>query len=761
MVRKERDDCLSNLELWEHQKEGVRRALSQPNFGFLFEQGCVAADTMVRYNRAKLSRNRTIAHLYKTFHKMHKNGRYTKETKTFVRSNVDGVMRLNEVHDVVYSGKKECFRLTLADGKFLDATEDHEIFTDNGFIALGKLDKEKDLVAVDNLARHQKKIAPKRRKRLRDLRENVGKYHPYGHKIKRYYTKKCGVLSTTYANIVELHRAIYEANLNRMTLEEFKKATYKKNTLLFIDPDKFHIHHINGDHSDNSIENLTHLTAHEHRVLHGKKSYNNFSHGAIEFVSIDSICSVGIKDTYDIKCYAPHNNFAANGIVIHNCGKSASVIHTVRGRFNQAGRVMRTLVIGPLIVVENWKREFAKFAPTVPQSKVIALTGTGANKAKIVKKNIGYDCIMVVNYDALQNEELLAALLEWSPEIIIYDESQRLKSPTSKRTKNCFKLRQSCKFAYILSGTPILKSKLDLFGQFLVLDNGASFGTNFFKFRLKWFVDKNVHMPRAKHFPNFVERTEMSQYFADLVDKSTLAVKKETCLDLPPLIRQTVYVELGKDQSRVYKELERHFIAFLGDETCAAPLAITKGLRMQQVLSGHLPMDNGEVVSFDDNPRATALEELLEDIAPHHKVIVWCVWKEDYKQVRAICTKLKLESRELHGEIPNKDRVQFMDDFNGNDKVRVLIGNPVACGLGVNLVAASYSIYYSRNYSLENDLQSMARNYRYGSGVHDKVVRIDIVAKDTLDEVVLESLAAKEEIGLKTLRYYAKKACNK
>lgn len=717
-------------------------------------------------------------------------------------------------------------------------------------------------------------------------------------------------------------------------------------------------------------------------------------------------------------------------------GKTCTVIHTIRGRFNQTGRIMRTLVVAPLIVVENWKREFAKFAPTVPQSKVIALTGTGANKAKIVKKNIGYDCIMVVNYDALQNEELLAALLEWSPEILIADECflegtlidtprgkvkiedirvgdkiynctgidtvtdtfktikneileiscmggaffcskehpfltiegwkkaedlhagdllistdeamrllqqrfhstlqesrnsalllrelriekpqpsnssedaqskpyasaksagesiqhiarnetqaistwwkwswadragettdelsprsrvergghwlgrnswlpnklqigswlrksqtwcrsgwvftlsfktqgtgqkeagvsklfrvdyikihqqtgareskgyscydlsvekhpsysvngvlvhncQRLKSPTSKRTKNCAKLRQSCKFAYILSGTPILKSKLDLFGQFLILDNGASFGTNFFKFRLKWFVDKNVHMPRAKHFPNFVERTEMSQYFADIVDKSTLAVKKETCLDLPPLIRQTVYVELGKDQSRVYKELERHFIAFLDDETCAAPLAITKGLRMQQVLSGHLPMDNGEVVTFDDNPRATALEELLEDIAPHHKVIVWCVWKEDYKQVRAICTKLKLESRELHGEIPNKDRVQFMDDFNGNDKVRVLIGNPVACGLGVNLVAASYSIYYSRNYSLENDLQSMARNYRFGSGVHDKVVRIDIVAKDTLDEVVLESLAAKEEIGLKTLRYYAKKSCNK
>ena len=88
-----------------------------------------------------------------------------------------------------------------------------------------------------------------------------------------------------------------------------------------------------------------------------------------------------------------------------------------------------------------------------------------------------------------------------------------------------------------------------------------------------------------------------------------------------------------------------------------------------------------------------------------------------------------------------------MNDFRTNSDVRVMVANQAAAGVGINLVEASYSIYYSKNFSLEHDLQSEARNHRGGSEMHDKVTRIDIVAKGTIDELITEALMNKQNIG--------------
>ena len=64
----------------------------------------------------------------------------------------------------------------------------------------------------------------------------------------------------------------------------------------------------------------------------------------------------------------------------------------------------------------------------------------------------------------------------------------------------------------------------------------------------------------------------------------------------------------------------------------------------------------------------------------------------------------------------------------------------------MNLTAASYGIHYLKNFSLTDDLQSEARNYRGGSEIHKKITRIDIVAEDTIDEDITKALAAKKTV---------------
>ncbi len=233
-----------------------------------------------------------------------------------------------------------------------------------------------------------------------------------------------------------------------------------------------------------------------------------------------------------------------------------------------------------------------------------------------------------------------------------------------------------------------------------------------------------------------------------------MAVKKEDCLDLPPLVRERVYVELSKPQRKLYDEMKRDFITFIGDQAVTASLAITKALRLMQIISGfaQAESDGGATVTvpIKDNPRAAALRELLQEIAPYHKVIVWAVFKRDYETISKVVEELSLDYVLVHGETSNKQ--ETIERFQVDPKLRVLVGHPGAAGIGVNITAASYAIYYSRNFSLEQYLQSEARNYRGGSEIHEKITHIDIVAKDTLDEQVVEALSGKRTISVEVLK---------
>ena len=93
-----------------------------------------------------------------------------------------------------------------------------------------------------------------------------------------------------------------------------------------------------------------------------------------------------------------------------------------------------------------------------------------------------------------------------------------------------------------------------------------------------------------------------------------------------------------------------------------------------------------------------------------------------------------------------------IDSFQNDKETRVIIANQAAGGTGVNLTAASYSVYYTRNFSLEHDIQSQARNYRGGSDIHEKVTRIDLVTPESIDEHILDALAKKEDMAEQILK---------
>ncbi len=449
-------------------------------------------------------------------------------------------------------------------------------------------------------------------------------------------------------------------------------------------------------------------------------------------------------------------------------GKSGATINILRGRYASYGKLLRTLILAPPVVLKNWQNEF-KMHSKINQKDIIILRGTGQKRIAQLKEAL-YDpqtetytksCILLTNYEALINKEIFKYIEWWAPEILVADESHRCKDFKSKRANLVAKISERTKHNYILTGTPVLNSSMDLFMQYKILDRGDTFGKNFYAFRGLYFEDKNARMPAHIHFPKFEPRPSAYAEFQKRIYQKSLRATKDECLDLPDLVRTIREVELSDEQKRLYNEMRDDYLTFLKAETdsgkpraIVAQLAITKALRLQQIVSGFAKDESGEIHSLESVPRIAVLAELLQEICGQgHKVIVWSVFKENYRSIRELCEKLKIESVELHGEISLKEKEANLKRFKEDPATKVMIANQRAGGIGVSMVAASYAIYFSKNFSLEDDLQSEARNHRGGSEIHQKITRIDLVAPNTIDELITEALRNKKNIGDQILEW--------
>lgn len=427
-------------------------------------------------------------------------------------------------------------------------------------------------------------------------------------------------------------------------------------------------------------------------------------------------------------------------------GKTATAINIYRAKCNANGRYLKTLVVCPLIVCQNWKREFALHSSMA--NNVFVLEGSGTKRVQQFLKHNSTHKIFVMNYESLQMPTLMAAIAFWGVEFLIVDEAHRVKNPQAARTKVLTDFSKNVKYKYILTGTPILNSPMDIFSPFKIMRPDA-FGDNFFIFRKRFFYDANANKSWAT-WPDWKFQTEKEAEFSRIIAQHSVKAVKSECLDLPPLVKQRVDVAMSPEQAKVYKQMARDFVAWFDEKNVTmATIALTKVLRLQQIMAGFIRNDEGVDISFEKVPRLDALGELLADICvgSKAKVIVWSCFVYNYKQIYQLCDELKLKSVGITGIQTSSEKQASIDAFQNDSEVQVCIANPAAGGVGINLTAASYAIFYARSYNLEHDLQAEARNYRGGSEVHKSITRIDLVTPDSIDELILEALANKQNIA--------------
>jgi hypothetical protein len=743
--------------MWDHQKLAVNEASRVQGYAYLFEMGCMSRDTEIRANSRGRGFRIGIEELYRKFNGVE--GCSKLMGPLFVRGLNQDKIGLNKVLAVVRSGEKEIWKFMFSQPHvYIKCTPDHKIFTKRGWVEAQHL-LHGDMVACDFQTRHQKVSKLKKKiKPLYNLRQ-VGEAYPYGH-----YTKVHGRRRKKEA----IHRLIYSAAANNMTLEEYVANTYSQSKpYISFDPRQWHIHHLDNNSKNNALANLALLSAEEHLRIHGDADY--FQHGFISWRSFTGKDFVGKEMTYDIACEDPNNSYVANNIVVHNTGKTRAFIETLKVRYNNSGRVLKTLIFTPPIVIHNFKNEWHKFTK-LKDGQVCALVGAGSKRLRTFSQEINKPNgarIFITNYESLLMKDLFRSFELWEPEAIAFDESHKLKSPSALRSKAADVLANPLHklqpLKYLLTGTPTLNTAMDLFQQFLILDNGETFGKNFWAFRARYFCDRNAGMSKQSYFPRWEimvpskDGVDSMGEIKELMGRKSMRVLKSDCLDLPPEISVTIPVDMSVEQRKIYDELKKDLITFYRGGACSTPLAITKALRLMQITSGFISTETpGEDVegpvlhTLSDTPKIKALSELLETITESgHKVLVWAVWKENYRHIREVCEKLKIEYVEVHGGISEKKKKENVEKFKTDVQTKVFIGHPGSGGIGINLVEAAYSIFYSRTFSLEQHLQARARNHRGGSkeAGHEKITHYDLICSGTIDEICQKKLESKLDMS--------------
>ena len=431
-------------------------------------------------------------------------------------------------------------------------------------------------------------------------------------------------------------------------------------------------------------------------------------------------------------------------------GKTPTTISLIRYKYGMAGGVLPTIIFCPVIVLENWVDELTTW--TKLDKKFIGVVKGTPKKRLEAIENPNHK-IIIVNYEALRSDAVAEALVKRKFQIAVCDESHRIKTYKSIACRKVLKVTKTCTvFKAILSGTPITNDIKDIWSQFLFLDGGATFGNRMSVFKAKYMVQ---YIPPDSNYPVWTTNPARTDEFAQLLATRAARVNTEDVIDLPEMNITKLDIELSKEQKKHYDEVVKELITWLGeadDNPLIVKNALTKILRLNEISSGFMKLMDGTIHKFKTNPRLDACIELVESSAPH-KVIIFCIFKENYKDLRRELDKRNIEYVEINGEVSTDEKLAAAASFNNVDSgPRICIANTRAAGLGVNLVGARYKIYYTRGFSLDDYLQSQKRNNRAGAKkYHDALFDYHLVAPQTIDEKIYKKLLQKKKFSEKLL----------
>lgn len=391
-----------------------------------------------------------------------------------------------------------------------------------------------------------------------------------------------------------------------------------------------------------------------------------------------------------------------------------------------------------------WDRQFELYAKGDYQLEVLDYGSTKANLERIMIQSRRMNgskvpLIFAINYESVWRAGVGEALLAWKPDLLVLEESHKVKAPGGKASRYVARLAMKSKQRAALTGTMMFNSQLDAYGQYRALDPGI-FGTSYSRFRDNYAVVYDHHgVPIIQGYKN-------QKQLASKIAPITVQIESKV-LKLPEPIHDSRLFDLTPSERKVYDEIEQEYCTETEQGFLTVTNGLTKILRLQQLTGGWLPLreDNVEAqLKRIGKSKQELLRDLLDDIPKNEPVVVFARFIADLDSIKEVALELKRPYGEISGRAYDKQL--------WNDGAITVLGVQVQAGEGLdNLKKAQYGIFYSVGYSNGQFEQCVGRLRR--PGMREFAYFYHLVARDTVDVAVYKALKMKQSIRDRVITY--------
>lgn len=423
------------------------------------------------------------------------------------------------------------------------------------------------------------------------------------------------------------------------------------------------------------------------------------------------------------------------------CGKTLTTI-AVAGALYNLGKIDRVLVVAPTSVCSVWPHDLNQFATFPWEARVLLGDKKKRLKALNELENWPFKAlrIAVINYESTHREGIFEALAAYKPDLIVCDESQRIKNPSAAQSKALHKLGDAAPFRMILSGTPVQNNAVDLYSQYRFLDP-AVYGANFYAFKNRYCIMGGYGQHQIVGYRNMDELVEKEHSVA-------YRVTKEECLDLPQQTFINRYVQFTDAEQAIYEQLRKSsFLELETGENVTATTILTMYLRLMQLTGGFLTADESTRPKQVNTAKLDALADIVDDyvVDAGKKLVIFARFRAEIAAIENLLRLRKIQYGSIYGDVPMEERGKIVEDFQTNPDTKVFVAQIQTAGLGITLHAASTAVFYSYDYNYANYAQALARIHRIGQ--HLPVTYIHLVVDGSIDEKILAALENKEDMA--------------
>lgn len=438
-------------------------------------------------------------------------------------------------------------------------------------------------------------------------------------------------------------------------------------------------------------------------------------------------------------------------------GKSKVIIDTIAWLYLQ-GKLDVVIILAKKGEYSNWKFvELPKHMPAEIEWEC-GLYRSGMKTSereylrRLVKPNPNKLRIVVVNVESMPYEggkvAKAFAASKRKGMMLVVDEATCVKNPKAARSKAVYELVRYANYRRILSGTPVTRSPLDLWGQSLVLGKGVLGHTSFYSFKADYAIEETMFLGN-RSFKTVTGYKNLERLNAKIKTFGSIKERAE-CVDLPPKIYKEVAVPLTDRQAELYEQMKLEAIAELGDgELVEAVNALGVVSRLDQIACGQLRKEDGTFEIIESN-RPEALLSQLE--TSQVKGIIWCNYRGLLEYLYELIQKEYGPERvgRYYGGVPDAEREETVLNFQDQDsKLTWIVANQQSMGYGRTLTAGKENHYYSNGYNLEHRLQSEDRTMRIGQT--GSVLYSDYYAPGTVNDRVRQLLRSKKNLAHEVL----------